>query len=325
MSGFNTNILFTPDEKLYENFFKLYDYLITSDYYNSTDNVLKKTYKKRYDGIVKILKIANTGLDLYETKARKVQSVIDSECTIKCPLCLNLHVNKTIYPFNLVKGLLWRDYLIKPNTFPYFKIHFLIMPPYHVANRGVQNDVHKNKNIITDMLHFIKLMGTGSVFFNGMIGNSLEHLHFHYTDVFFPVTKFKQYKLKKKLKVFEEKIYFFEDDVNNCKNFIVVKGKKINSIVFNLLKYFASINLLYNLILNYKKLKYIVVIFVRQKNVVSNDFNLGASSLGGYTVVTDNNIELYKSNMNKFILDIEEYCMKTVIKFNINEIESIIE
>ena len=44
-----------------------------------------------------------------------------------CALIGNVISRKLKYPIDQEKILLWRGYIIKPNTFPYFKSHFLIM------------------------------------------------------------------------------------------------------------------------------------------------------------------------------------------------------
>ena len=64
--------------------------------------------------------------DILEANARKLEKTTKSVYPVTCPLCLNLQIDKTITPYNKNKALLWRNFIIHPNSFPYFKVHFLI-------------------------------------------------------------------------------------------------------------------------------------------------------------------------------------------------------
>ena len=46
---------------------------------------------------------------------------------------------------------------------------------------GIQQIVDENSQVLTDMIDFYKLINyQGTVFFNGMAGNSQKHFHFHH-------------------------------------------------------------------------------------------------------------------------------------------------
>jgi len=321
------NIKFTLDDELKINFDKLNKYIIKSDYFLLMNKEQKKQFKLRTDGIKKSSKIAETGINILETPARKVINTTNKDYDIKCPLCINIQVDKNIYPYNLEKSLLWRGLIIKPNTFPYFKVHYLIQSSDHISNdRGTQKDVHLKSNIIEDILDFIKIIKNGTILFNGYIGNSLEHLHFHYTDIHLPIrTKLKKYQLNKKIINTKNNsiIYLYNDNEYNCKNFILIKGSNISSDVFKLLQYLDSINLLYNLMCYHHSNNFYVFIYIRKKEKDEYNFNFGASHLSGLGLFSDQNLQIYKKDKKLFIKIIENYCSNTVIKIDINEINKL--
>jgi len=341
------NIRFTLDVDLKQNFLESIKYHFHSDYFYSIDDEIKQKYKYRFDNIKKGEQLGNTGMNILEIPARKLTNTTKKEKDIKCPLCVSLQVDNAVYPFNLEKELLWRGYLIRPNAFPYFKLHYLIQSSDHNENidivtdksdiqsqksdlysplRGTQNEVHKNPNLIEDMLIFLKIINKGSLLFNGWIGNSLSHMHFHYTDMDFPI--------KKKLKIYlydkdviktnnKSKINIYKDNEHNCKNFLFVKGKNPGKDVFQILQYLSSINLLYNLLIYLKNNTYYVFIYIRKKDQDDLRLNFGATNMSGLTTLSNNNFKLYEENKKKFLDNIEDYCSKTVIKIDPNEIKNL--
>ena len=315
------NIRFTLDSELKKNFNELVKYHKNSDYFNSTDEDLEKKYKTRIDKIKEGEKIGETGMNLLEIPARKVVTTTKKEYDIKCPLCLNPQVDKTIYPYNLEKLLLWRGYLIKPNTFPYFKLHYLIQASDHIEgiDRGTQNEVHINPNVIEDMLLFAKLMNGGSVLFNGWVGNSLGHLHFHYTNTHFPIKR----KLKDNSSDKEiiktnngSKICIYRDKDSNCKSFILIKSENPGSDIFKFVQYLNSVNLFYNLLFYFNKGVFFVFIFIRRKEQDEFNFNFGAAHMSGLSTFSDKNLQIFKDNKNEFIRIIDNYCSKTLVKID---------
>ena len=323
------SIRFTLDYELKTNYKKLNKYLLKSDYFLLMDEELKKKYKLRNDKIKKSSAIGDTGLNILEIPARKVVKTTNDNYEINCPLCINIQSDKNIYPYNLERALLWRGYIIKPNTFPYFKVHYLIISSDHISNyRGIQKDLHINPNIIKDMLEFIKIIKKGTLLFNGYIGNSLEHFHFHYTDIHLPIKKnMKKYSYNKKIINTKNKsiINIYEDDNNNCKNFVLIKGINISDDVFKFIKYIDSQKLLYNLMCYYSKDIFNVFIYIRDKKLDNYNFNFGSTHLSGLATFSDDNFKLYKKDKNFFIKIIEKYCLDTVIKINIKTIKDLFD
>jgi len=321
------NIRYTLDNDLKKNFKELNTYLINSDYFLLMDKKLKKIYKYRNENIKIEEEIGTTGLKILKLPARKILKTTNRDYNIKCPLCINSQFEKNIFPYNLERSLLWRGLIIKPNTFPYFKLHYLIQSSDHFYNeRGTQKEVHINRNIINDILIFIKIIKKGTILFNGCIGNSLEHLHFHYTDIYLPIKiKLKKYLFNKKVIYTnnKSKIKFYQNENNNCKNFVVIKGFNISNDVFKLLNYLNSINLLYNLMCYINNNSFNMFIYIRKKEKDDYNLNFGATHFSGLANFSDENLKIYKKNKKIFIKIIENYCSKTLIKIDIDNIEKL--
>ena len=315
------SISFTLDYQLNDYFKELRRYLKYSNYYNLKDKTLK--YDKRTDGIKDIKEIESVGI-MTVALARKVHKTTKSDYPINCPLCLNLQSDKLISPFNLERGLLWRNFIISPNGFPYFKVHFLIQAADHIdsINRGTQSEVHRNPNVIEDVLAFAKIIGKGSILFNGWVGNSLGHLHFHYTDAAFPIkTTIKSYSLIKKIIITKNNstVQMFKDSEHNCKNFILIKGSdigKASNDVFKFLQYLDSEKLFYNLLIYYNKDIFYVYIFIRRKTDDKLGFNFGAPHLAGIISLNERKLKMFKDNEIEFISNIEDYCSESVVKID---------
>jgi hypothetical protein len=325
----NNNISFTLDYQLYDYFKELKKYIYKSNYYNSTDTNLKKKYKKRTDGISIGPEIGESGMRILEANARKVQKTTKSDYPVTCPLCLNLQIDKSITPYNKNKALLWRNFIIQPNSFPYFKVHFLIQSIDHnqTLDRGTQSEVHRNKNIISDILDFIKINNKGIILFNGYVGNSLTHLHFHYTETKFPIEEqIKNYSFNKDIIITKNKshLQLFKDNKNNCRNFILIKGSELSSDIFNILQYLESIKLFYNLTIYYKENIFYIYIFIRKKTEDKYNFNFGASNLSGLSLTTSEQIQLIKNNKKEFINMLDTYCTESVVKIDINTLKKIV-
>ena len=313
------SISFTLDYQLNDYFKALRKYLKYSNYYNLKNKTIK--YDKRTDGIKDIKEIESVGMTMTIALARKVHKTTKSDYLINCPLCLNLQSDKMISPFNLERGLLWRNFLISPNGFPYFKVHFLLQATDHIdsIDRGTQSDVHRNPHIIEDILAFAKIIGKGSILFNGWVGNSLRHLHFHYTDIDFPIkTKIKKYSLIKEKIITKNSsnVQMFKDVEHNCKNFILIKGGNVKDDVFRFLQYLDSEKLFYNLLIYYNKDIFYVYIFIRIKTDDKLGFNFGAPHLAGIVSLNERKLKMFKDNEEEFISNIDEYCSESVIKFD---------
>ena len=186
------------------------------------------------------------------------------------------------------------------NTYPYFKNHMLILSSDHNngfdKERGTQIMLHKNKYIINDMIKLFVLLGqVGTMFFNGLIGNSQLHFHFHATTEKVPVQEilynwnkvnYKMLETKKK-----NKVLIFENDKKKCLNGVLFYGdyKTVGNDIFKFIKMIDKKGLLYNIIFienklqNYTKNKISIIVYIRKKvtNEKIKDFNMGATSVGG--------------------------------------------
>jgi hypothetical protein len=73
----------------------------------------------------------------------------------------------------------------------------------------------------------------------------------------------------------------------------------------------------------YNNSTFYIFIYIRKKEVDDYKFNFGATNLSGLTTLSENNLNLYKENKNNFLELIENYCSKTVIKMNLDEVKKI--
>lgn len=312
------NIRYVHDGDLCYYFQKLHRYLHKSAYFDSSDTLLKRKYKYRYSGINEHEQIEGTYMNILSAPARKVQNVAkkNAQNIPFCPLCLNLSIGNVKHPYNKSKALLWRNYIIVPNAFPYFKLHYLLMAPYHSEYNGTQNDAHNIPYVLGNAIEFLRIIGKGVILFNGWVGNSLGHLHFHYTTTNFPIRNaIKKHNILKKKFVTEKTksiISIYVDKKNTCKNFIRVKGQLVEHNVFLLLQYISNtLKLFYNLFIEYNVNVCTVYIFVRKK-MQDDTMNYGASNLAGLVLSTQDDIQKYRQNKKIFMESINKYCTETV-------------
>jgi hypothetical protein len=320
----NSNISYIFDDEVYNSVKKLNYYLKKSNYYKPID----KSYKNRDTGMKILGEIGDSKIQ-YKYVPNRIQSSITKKKEKGiCPLCISIQENKLIYPVNKVKGILWRDYLIVPNTFPYFKNHLLIISLDHnhgkMGIRGTQLILHQNINIIYDFTNLIVFLKKGTLFFNGLIGNSQMHFHFQYTTENLPIVNYlSKQSVKKEVLITENgiKIYLFKISKSKCLNGILLKGdESIYKDIFKIIKYISK-RYLYNIILYNKNKQIMCLIFIRKKLIDSNinDFKLGASSLGGIHSFLEKDYFFDTKIAN----DITEYCNLTVIPIKIKLIKEI--
>ena len=106
------NISFVYDWNLKRKYTELLQYHDKSNYWNALKGSDKRNSKMKIIG-----PIGDTGILAKETPAR-----VGFELTMKrklkpsCPLCRNLNHPHLNYPINRVRVILWRGYLIFPNT-----------------------------------------------------------------------------------------------------------------------------------------------------------------------------------------------------------------
>ena len=185
------------DYEINYDFNQLLKYLNNSNYYNLI-NKSKNNKEKRINNSKILGEIGDTSIFYKYIPNRKIYEVnkdsnrLDNIIEKKCILCLSTQANKKIDPINNVRSILWRQYLITPNTFPYFKDHMLILSIDHNhgldGDIGSQNVLHLKNHVINDMIDLYVLLGQkGTMFFNGLIGNSQIHFHFHKISETIPI------------------------------------------------------------------------------------------------------------------------------------------
>jgi len=195
------------------------------------------------------------------------------------------------------------------------------------GDRGSQTIIHQNKFTIQDMVDLYILLGqSGTMFFNGFIGNSERHFHFHITSEKIPIQNIIHNWNNDDLTILNtkrnNKIILFNHNKKECLNGILFFGNhsSIHKDIFSFLKSINQKKLLYNILFIENKLpqhnnnKITIIIYLRKKITSQkiHDFNMGSSSIGGILITKDNPTE--SLNSKKLINKIQKYCNVTLIK-----------
>ncbi|VVU95469.1 hypothetical protein CPAV1605_1220 [seawater metagenome] len=331
------NIKITYNNSLKKDVDILLNYLKEVGFYNS----LKKN-KDRLDDVTYEL-IGDTGLILKKIPYRdscqlSPKSKLKKCITNSCVLCDAIQNYERIEPLSLSKALLWKSYLIRPNDFPYLKDHLLILSSDHNHGsdgiRGTQDELHLKKHILLDMIEFYKLMDMeGTMFFNGMAGNTQTHFHFHYVKDKLPLEdflfnsselEFEEFTTKNKSKL------FIFDSISKKKCFkgllFVGKEKHVCKNVLKVLQKIKQKTFEYNILFipnkDYKE-NVMIIVFIRDnKNIKKSDPPLGASIIAG--MYTRPDIDIKEARQKKIENKIFNYCDKIVVKPNKSFFENII-
>ena len=137
---------------------------------------------------------------------------------------------------------------------------------------------------------------------------------------------FKKYSFTKDTIITKKKsqIRLYKDNVNNCKNFVHIKGMNPSEDIFNFLEYLDSIKLFYNLTISCDKMNcFHVYIFIRIKSSDINNFNFGASNLSGLSLTSTEQLMMFKNNKKQFIDILDTYCNESVIKIDIKALKKL--
>ncbi len=132
------------------------------------------------------------GLNYSCAKCRDGRKQISEILDGRCPLC-NLTLPTLPLPLTKVLWVDWsRRFRIIPNAFPYFENHVNFITANHESQ-----DIIREPNVISDIFSFYKDIGKNRwmLFFNHLIGNSLDHFHIHATVIFCEITVFEKFKV----------------------------------------------------------------------------------------------------------------------------------
>ena len=105
-----------------------------------------------------------------------------------CPICFfankaNLSKCTSLSKMNIIKII--TPFILMPNAFPYLDNQFLITIPTHRTQYTI---INKYSSILfTVFKELLTINPLGTIFFNGMCGNSLEHFHCQITTTIFPI------------------------------------------------------------------------------------------------------------------------------------------
>ena len=334
MDKYNFNIQYCLDSQLEVMLKELIDYYNKSDYYKALKEGAPARNAFVYMGI-----LANTHMYLQLTPGRanfNLTEKNDGTLSFKekhgknCALVEHLISRKMHDNLSIEKNLLWRGYLIKPNTFPYFDVHYLVMASsFDCENpslRGSQNDFHVDPNLIRDMLDFYLLQHQkGFMFYNGMIGNSQLMFHFHYTThksllkcIIEEINDMKYEKLKSKKGT---TLTIFHSDGSPCYSGVIFYGKK-EDVAEEVFKYVGIIykkKWIYNLVIvpSVDKDKVEVIVYIRKKvdaktrekeEILMNDFGVN------YGTLIRNEVNKSDVESGEIAKDLQKYCKASFIK-----------
>jgi hypothetical protein len=276
---FNFNIAYCWDKSLHKGITQLDKYYKNSDYYNSLVDGKPDRDEFIYAGILGNshlyfqLAPGRFGFDKIEKTTRPWIKTHGKYCA----LIGNVISRKLQYPIDQEKILLWRGYIIKPNTFPYFKSHFLIMSSdfdcQNLSIRGSQQIVNLEPRVLLDMFDFYELRKQqGFLFYNGLIGNSQLQFHFHYTTKKSILKRILNDIKSMEYKNFKTKIgtniTTFKSDKCPCYNGTVFYGNKeqVAKDMFIFVKRVNEIKYKYNIIIipTKNKQKFQAIVYIRQ-------------------------------------------------------------
>ena len=312
MSLFNISFVF--DWNLKNKYNKLIKYHLESDYWKP---LVGKN--NRNSNITLVGPINNTGLFAKETPSRiGFDNTLNRKLKPSCPLCVNINHPDLADPINKIKCLLWRGYIICPNTFPYFKNHYLIISSNHNENRngvGTQKIIYQNKLVIYDMLKFYQLNNySGTMFFNGEIGNSLNHFHFHHISEELPIKKYIEMNHEVKVENYSKNgidISIFKNLKKSCLNGIVFSGSldDLSKTIFSFLEGIKS-KFKFNLVFYLGSDKRIKVILFIRKYSKKLKYYINVVGLSG--IFTKNKISLEDLKSGKIAEQLNFICQESI-------------
>ena len=199
-------------------------------------------------------------------EGRKIVSEILGK---RCPLC-NLTLKNLPEPLTKIKSIKFEDrFLIIPNAFPYLPNHVNLITKNHESQ-----EIIRQRKTIDSLFHFHHQLELGNnkwmLFFNHLIGNSLNHFHIHACTLStFPLTKL-IVENKERFKAQKISIYNF----NECFTGLVIY-KPIQSIIHYLISH-----LFFDEYLNFCWFeKYFVLMIRKRGSDLSN--SLGSTELSG--------------------------------------------
>lgn len=112
--------------------------------------------------------------------------------TERCPICdVMLATERVGAPLNRAIGIQivgLNNMAFIPNAFPYTSNHWLLVRTDHYwGHYHNRRATQRGALRIKDVMRVALAWQSGSFFFNGMCGNSLEHFHVHFTSELLPL------------------------------------------------------------------------------------------------------------------------------------------
>jgi hypothetical protein len=261
----------------------------------------------------------------------------------ECPICNLLNYKHSpCLPYRFISIIFSDGFNIIPNLFPYFTSYqYLITLNYQTESRphDEQDNIYEKSTInnLSKLAPKLLVDDDDTLFFNGIVGNSLKHFHIQYVTYHFPIYDFLMKDTSKPYAEFQNcKIKIFNDNSNRfyfrCAYSIQSSDiKALCVMMFYINSQIKDNRLEINFILH-KGFEYECVIFPRTRFELSglsieNDQNFGSTELSGYVSFIPSPtydypreayINLYLSKTNNIPLGLQ----KTIIDKSISKVES---
>ena len=241
-----------------------------------------------------------------------------------CMLCLTIRnaPNSPCLPFRALKIIESHGFLLFPNAFPYFHMHFLITTIDHTT----QDAIATRELLVpfANIVHALCMVENDTIFFNGMCGNSMDHFHAHYVEFPFPIYSQLQEYIDDGTKCSRTYTYkscqiYVLDNFREWITGLLLHCIEIQPIMECMHMFISSIGEIgatSNFIIHKKGSIYECILFVRR--IIPQSLNYGANELGGFVAFMSEKqlpdtkkIELYLKASNR-IEDVEEVLSRTI-------------
>jgi hypothetical protein len=292
------------------NFDVIYEELVKNGFYdniklricdkNRSNNSINipATCKSRLNGITEYNKIKMFKFLISPCRVGRNSSYCLKKlngCSIKnspysCPLCFSLdpNIQNPCEPLNkLVRIPVSDKFTIIPNMYPYIEKHFLITTNEHIGQIQALNTPKLIADLFTILFNLLST-NNGTVFFNGLCGNSLDHFHCQYTTSKFPIFE---------VLSDTQEGYF---NINGFRGFSIITDniKPVSKLIKIILKSIFTYNFISRKVNNGLQF----VFFIRDCHIEAGveDLNFGASELAGL-VVTSNKLLIDENILDKYL------------------------
>lgn len=240
-----------------------------------------------------------------------------------CMLCLTIRnaPNSPCMPFRALKIIASHGFLLFPNAFPYFPMHFLITTIDHTT----QDAIATRELLLpfANIIHALCMVENDTIFFNGMCGNSMDHFHAHYVEFPFPIyNQLQEYMASgpTSTATYQSCRIYVLRKFRGWITGLLLHCEEIHVIMECMYLFMESIvrideTITSNFIIHKKETFYECILFVRR--IIPKSLNYGANELGGFVASmyekrpSTEEIASYFDASNR-VDDVEEVLSRTI-------------